>query len=143
MAGTFFFQVVSPVGAVLTEDVQFVVLPGTEGELGILPNHTPLMSSVACGVVRYTLHDEVKKMAVSGGFVEVSHNQVTLLAETAELAEHIDCFRAEDAKARAEERLKVAMSMKDANDIDLIRAEAALKRAISRIGASDQGNKFS
>jgi F-type H+-transporting ATPase subunit epsilon len=128
MAGTFFFQVVSPAGTVLAADVQLVVLPGVEGELGILPNHTPIISELVCGVIRYSVDDEMKKMAVSGGFVEVTHNKATVLAETAELAENIDCTRAESAKARAEKRLQ-----DKADNVDMVRAEAALRRAISRL----------
>ncbi|MCL1853378.1 MAG: F0F1 ATP synthase subunit epsilon [Peptococcaceae bacterium] len=130
MAGTFYFQVVSPEGAVLDADVQFVALPATEGELGILPRHTPLIASLKSGVIRYTVDDEVKKMAISGGFAEVEHNHVTVLAETAELADSIDMMRAEAAKTRAEKRLKDRVS-----NVDVARAEASLRRAISRLQA--------
>lgn len=130
MAGTFYFQVVSPAGSVLATEVQSVILPGSEGELGILPKHASLIATLKSGVIRYTIDDKVKKMAISEGFVEVGHNQATVLAETAELAESIDILRAEAAKARAEKRLG-----DKANNVDMARAEASLNRAISRMEA--------
>jgi len=132
MAGTFYFIVVSPEGAVFDADVEFVALPGTEGELGILPRHTPLIASLKSGVIRYTIDGKVKKMAVSGGFAEVEHNHVTVLAETAELAESIDALRAEAAKSRAEKRMQ-----DKASKVDFARAEASLRRAISRLQARE------
>ena len=132
MAGTFYFQVVSPAGAVLAADVQFAALPGAEGELGILPRHIPLIATLKSGVIRYTVDDKVKKIAISGGFVEVGRNQATVLAETAELAESIDMLRAEAARARAEKRLQDR-----AAHVDVARAEASLRRAVSRLRAKD------
>jgi F-type H+-transporting ATPase subunit epsilon len=132
MAGTFFFHVVSPSGDILATDAEFVILPGIQGELGILPNHSPLIAAIGHGVIRYTVEGTEKKMAVSGGYAEVSHNQVTVLAETAELAETIDCIRARAAKERAEKRLAEAVTTEDK-----ARAEESLKRAEIRLGAGD------
>jgi len=131
MAETLYFQVVSPYGTVINTDVQFVVVPGAEGELGFLPNHAPLISTLEIGVIRYTVDEKVKKMAVSGGFVEVADNKVVILAETAELAECIDVARAQAAKARAEKRLQDKQS-----ETDLKRADLALRRAVARLNAA-------
>ena len=132
MAGTFSLRIVSPEGNVLKEEVEFVVLPGGAGELGILPNHAPLIAGLDIGVVRYTLNGNVKRLALAGGFVEVADNATTVLADTAELSEEIDLPRAREAKERATKRLSSASS-----EIDLKRAEYALRRALARINASE------
>lgn len=132
MAGTFSLQVVSPEGNVLKEEVEFVVLPGGAGELGILPNHSPLIAGLDVGVLRYTLNSTVKRVAIAGGFVEVADNAVTVLADTAELSEKIDLTRALEAKERAVKRLSAR-----SNEIDERRAEYALRRAAARISAAD------
>jgi F-type H+-transporting ATPase subunit epsilon len=131
MAGTFSLRIVSPEGNVLKEDVEFVVLPGGLGELGILPNHAPLISGLNIGVIRYTLNGTIKRVAITGGFVEVVDNLVTVLADAAELSEEIDLTRAVEAKERAM-KLLAARS----NEIDIRRAEYALRRAVARISAA-------
>jgi ATP synthase, F1 epsilon subunit (delta in mitochondria) len=135
MAGTFALNVVSPEGNVLKEEVEFVVLPGGAGELGILPNHAPLIAGLSIGVARITIDGSVKRLALAGGFVEVIDNSATVLADTAELSENIDLPRALGAKERAAKRLASPSS-----EIDVIRAELALRRAMARINAS-QGSK--
>jgi len=131
MAGTFNFIVVAPDGEVLNKDVEFVRARSEEGELGILPNHAPLIASLEIGVVAYKEDGKENKIAVSGGFMEIANNKVTILANTAETAESIDLQRAEAAKERAEKRLK-----EKSPDTDLDRAEVALKRAMARIKAT-------
>ncbi len=132
MAGTFSLQIVSPEGNVLKEEVEFIVLPGGAGELGILPNHSPLIAGLDIGVIRYTQNSTVKRVAITGGFVEVVDNSATVLADTAELSEAIDVSRALDAKERALKRLAAR-----SNEIDVRRAEYALRRAAARINAAD------
>lgn len=132
MAGTFALRIVSPEGDVLKEDVEFVVLPGGSGELGILPNHAPLIAGLDVGVARYTLNGTVKRIAIAGGFVEVADNSATILADTAELSEDIDLQRALAAKERATKRLSALTS-----EIDVKRAEFALRKAAARISASE------
>jgi len=132
MAGTFSLQIVSPEGNVLKEDVEFVVLPGGAGELGILPNHAALIAGLDIGVIRYTLNSAIKRVAITGGFVEVIDNSATVLADTAELSETIDLARALDAKERAMKRLAART-----NEIDERRAEYALRRASARISAAE------
>ncbi|MDQ7093035.1 F0F1 ATP synthase subunit epsilon [Desulfosporosinus sp. PR] len=132
MAGTFALRIVSPEGDVLKEDVEFVVLPGGAGELGILPNHAPLIAGLSVGVARYTLNGTVKRVALAGGFVEVADNSATVLADTAELSEEIDLQRALAAKERATKRLSAVNT-----ETDVKRAEFALRKAVARINASE------
>ncbi|XCH78938.1 MAG: F0F1 ATP synthase subunit epsilon [Candidatus Dehalobacter alkaniphilus] len=133
MAGTFNFVVVAPAGEVLNTEVEFILAPGAEGELGILANHSPLIANLVIGVVRYTQNGKVEKMAIGGGFLEVAQNKATILADTAELAESIDVARAEAAKERAEKRLGEKQA-----ETDKIRAEVALKRAVARLRATEK-----
>lgn len=125
---TFNLNVVAPNGQILDKEVEFVVLPSDEGELGILANHAPLIAGLQPGVMRYTEDGKVNKISVCGGFVEVVNNKVTVLANTAEKAEKIDIERALAAKERAEKRLQERDS-----SVDVLRAEMALKRAITRL----------
>lgn len=130
MAGTFTLRVVSPEGNVLKEEAEFVVLPGETGEIGILPNHAPLITAMDVGVIRYTVNGSTHKISTSGGFVEVADNKVTILADSAETGEMVDLQRAMAAKERAEKRLG-----QKSKDVDPRRAELALRRAIARISA--------
>ena len=132
MAGTFSLRIVSPEGDVLKEEVEFVILPGASGELGILPNHAPLIAGLNIGVIRYTLDSTIKRVAITGGFAEVIDNSAIVLADTAELSEEIDLTRAVEAKERATGRLA-----SHASEIDVRRAEYALRRAAARISAVD------
>lgn len=132
MANTFRFKVVAPDGPVLDQEVEFVLARSEEGDLGILARHAPLIASLEIGVVRYRANGQEGRIAVSGGFMEVADNQVTILANTAETAEKIDLLRAKAAKERAEKRLQERKP-----DTDLQRAEIALKRALTRIKAAE------
>lgn len=123
-------EVVTPERKVLSEDIQSLVVPATEGYLGVLPNHAPLIAGLQIGIVRYKKDNEEKRMSISGGFLEVSKNKATIVAKTAELSEEIDVERAKRAKERAEKRLK------SREDIDVLRAELALRRALARLKAT-------
>ncbi|NLO96712.1 MAG: F0F1 ATP synthase subunit epsilon [Peptococcaceae bacterium] len=131
MAGKFRLKVVAPDGLVLDKDVEFVLVRSEDGDLGILARHTPLLASLEIGVVRYRENGKEHKIAVSGGFLEVADNKVTILANTAETAEQIDVPRAQAAKERAEKRLQ---ERKPGTDIQ--RAEIALKKALARLKAA-------
>ncbi len=124
-------EVVTPQERVYNQDIRFMVLPGTEGELGILPEHAPLVSALKTGLIRVQHEGNTIKIAVSGGFAEVRNSKVTVLANAAEREDKIDVKRAQAAKERAEQRL-VARDP----DIDIDRAEAALKRALNRLKAT-------
>lgn len=127
---TFKLEVVTPDRVVLSDDeIVSVTAPGSEGYLGMLANHAPMMTQLKIGKLDYRRADSTSyAMAISGGFLEVFENAVTVLAESAEMAEEIDLSRAEEAKTRAEERLA-----SPAPDVDVERADIALKRAINRI----------
>ncbi|MDV2886465.1 F0F1 ATP synthase subunit epsilon [Alkalihalophilus pseudofirmus] len=122
-------NVVTPDGKVYDGDVDMVVVRTIEGELGILPKHIPLVAPLTVGAVRLKKGNSEEQVAVSGGFVEVRPDQVTILAEAAELPSAIDVDRARAAKERAESRLN--STKQDA--VDFKRAELALKRAINRL----------
>jgi len=124
-------EIVTPQKKVFSENVDFLVAPGSEGELGILPKHAPLITSLDIGIMRVQQDKKYTKVVVTGGFMEVRDNRVTVLANAAERVEDIDVQRAEAAKQRAEERLA-----SKSEDIDLLRAELALKRAIMRLKAA-------
>ncbi|BAD39077.1 F0F1 ATP synthase subunit epsilon [Symbiobacterium thermophilum] len=108
-----------------------VVVPVVDGSMGILKNHAPMVANLRIGVLRYKQDGVYKRVAVTGGFVEVSENRITVLADAAELAESIDVMRAMEAKRRAEARLRDRKA-----NIDRTRAEAALRRAMVRLRAA-------
>jgi F-type H+-transporting ATPase subunit epsilon len=112
-------------------DADFVVAPGSEGELGILPRHIPLLTPLKPGVVKVRNDDEEQFFFVSGGFLEVRPDEVTVLADAAERAEDIDESRAEEARRRAADLLQQKLSDTDqaAASVALARAEARLRLA--------------
>ena len=129
MADKFFLEVVTPQKAVVSEEIQSISAPGSEGEFCALKGHTTFLTSLKIGGIRYKDASGNERMLfVSGGFAEVLPDKVTILAESAERSEDIDLSRAKEAQVRAEKRLG-----DKAADIDLVRAEAALHRAIYRI----------
>ncbi len=130
MAENIFLEVVTPQKAVVSEEAQIVVAPGSEGEFGVLRGHTTFLTSLKVGTLRYKdASGKERYLFVNGGFAEVLPNKVTLLAESAERRREIDVDRAKKAKERAEKRLSTTGS----DDIDLVRAEAALRRALHRL----------
>ena len=122
-------SVVTPSGPVLEEDYEMIVVKTENGELGVLPGHIPLVAPLDIGAIRLKKNNETHKVAVTGGFMEVRPDKVTILAPAAELASDIDIARAKEAKERAERRLEQKQ-----DDTDFQRAELALKRALNRIG---------
>src|SRR4029077_19462313 len=98
-------EIVTPDRAILTEEIDEVVVPGSEGELGVLPGHTPLLATLKIGELWYRQGQEKHYLAVAFGFVEVLPDRVTVLAQIGERAKDIDIARAERAKQRAEQRL--------------------------------------
>lgn len=124
-------SIVTPDGPVYNSEVEMVSTKAETGELGILPGHIPLVAPLQIGAVRLKNGSKTEYVAVSGGFLEVRPDEVTILAQAAETAEHIDFARAEEAKKRAEQLLQTKR-----DDIDFKRAELALKRAMNRIDVS-------
>jgi F-type H+-transporting ATPase subunit epsilon len=127
MAGRLRFEIVTAERVVLTDEVDMVIAPGIEGELGILPHHAPLLTVLKPGELRVKHGTEETAIFVSGGFLEVQPDKVIVLADTAERAEEIDLARVEEAKRRAGERLAMR-----GTELDLSRAEASLRRALIR-----------
>jgi F-type H+-transporting ATPase subunit epsilon len=121
-------EIVTAERVVFSEDVDVVIAPGIEGQLGVLPHHAPLMTTLEPGELLVRRGGEEFYLAITGGFVEVRPDRIIILADAAERAEEIDVARAEEAKRRAEERLK-----ERAPEVDLLRAEAALRRSLARL----------
>ncbi|HLQ50151.1 MAG TPA: F0F1 ATP synthase subunit epsilon [Terriglobales bacterium] len=128
MADTIQLEIVTPDRMIVSDAAQEIQIPGKGGYLGILPGHAPLITEIAVGEIAYRSGNETKHIAVAWGFAEVLPEKVTILAETAERAADIDVARAEQAKQRAEARLKQGGA-----DLDYRREEDALKRAQTRI----------
>jgi F-type H+-transporting ATPase subunit epsilon len=123
-------EVVTAERTVFEDNVDMVIAPGIQGQLGILPHHAPLMTSLTFGEL--VLHREGQAdefIAIGGGFMEVGPEHVTILADSAERAGEIDEARAEEAVRRAEQ----LMAQKRREDVDFARAEAALRRSLLRL----------
>lgn len=123
-------QVVTPKEREVDLDVDSVTLPGSLGEMTILPGHTALVSKLDVGVLSYEVSGTNTLVAISRGFVEVLDDQVTVLSETCEEKNEIDPDRAREALERAQERMAKAASDES---IDVARAEYALRRALARL----------
>ena len=133
--GKLFLEIVTPEKTVVSQEVDTVVAPGTEGEFGVLPGHIHFLSGIVPGELRYDTGTTKEIMAVTTGFAEVSNDKVSILVEAAEKAQNIDKERARHAMERASERLA---KDRGTEDIDFIRAEMALKRAIMRIKVAEK-----
>ena len=128
-------EVVTPSGAVVSEEVDIVTAPGVGGEFGVLANHAPFLSTIKTGTLSYKKDRVSKFLMVTGGFTEVSNNKVTFLVESAEFGSDIDVDRAMRAKERAEKRLTQAQQATE--KINRVRAEAALQRSLARIRTAE------
>lgn len=124
-------EIVTPERLLLSEDVEEVTIPGSEGYLGILPGHLPLLTTLGAGVLAYRQGGQKQHFAVSGGFAEVLSDRVIVLAETVERPQEIDIERARAAKQKAE---KLLMSKEQ---IDVEAAMAALLKATTRIQVAE------
>ena len=121
-------EIVTGERLVYSGDVEVLVAPGIEGELGILPHHAPLLTMLQPGEIRIVVNGQEEYMVISGGFLEVLANTVTILADTAERADEIDEERAQEAVQRAQERLTGQLAAQD-----LERALASIRRAQARV----------
>lgn len=133
MSDTLRLEVVTPARQVLESRASEVRIPGVEGELGILPGHTPLLTSLGTGHVQYFNGSTPERLVVQGGFAEVQPDAVTVLAAVAETVDEIDVDAARDQLATAQEALKTA----SADDFDALDAQARLAEA--RLAAAGQG----
>ncbi len=131
MAEKINLEVVTPKGAIVSEEVDIVTAPGFAGEFGVLANHAPFLSTIKVGTLHYKKDGNDKELMISGGFCEVSNNKITFLVESAEHGHEIDVDRALQAKERAEKRL--LQTREQLAKIDRTRAEAALQRALARL----------
>lgn len=129
MAENIRLEVVTPEKSVVSEEAQIVMAPGTLGEFGVLVGHTPFLTTLKMGAIRFTdAKGQERHVFVSGGFAEALPDKVTVLAESAERRKDIDLERAKAAMQRAQDRLQ-----KTSEDIDFARAKAALERALYRM----------
>ena len=137
MAETLRLEMVTPYKQVLAVDVDEVTAPGTLGEFGLLPGHTPMLTTLKIGELTYRQGTELFHVAVNWGYVEVENDKVTVLVETAEPADQIDLARAKEALNRAEAAIK-SLSPEDA---EFAQMEASLERALIRIQVAEQTNR--
>lgn len=135
MADKIKLEVLTPERLVLSESVDEVVIPGLNGELGILPNHTALISQLKTGILTYRSGSDKRMLHVSGGFAEVLPDHVSVLSDVAERSEEIDLERARRALERAEKRIA-----QNGDDVDFAQAELKLQRAMIRIQLAARGH---
>ena len=129
MADRLTLEIATPTRLAVTESVDEVVIPGSQGYFGVLPGHAPFLTTVGIGELMYRVGRDERYLAVSGGFAEVRNDKVIVLADTAERPEEIDRVRAERARERAERRL----AGRTDEEVDYTRALAALARAVVRL----------
>lgn len=129
MADRITLEIATPIRMAVAETVDEVVLPGSEGSFGVLPGHAPFLTTLGIGEGRYRVGREEHRLVITGGFAEVRNDKVIVLADTAERPEEIDRARAERARERAERRL----GGRSQEDVDYMRAQAALARALLRL----------
>ncbi|MCT3063707.1 F0F1 ATP synthase subunit epsilon [Lactiplantibacillus pentosus] len=130
-------SIVTPDGQVYENKTPMLIVRTIDGELGILPNHIPVIASLAIDEVRIKQPEsdqEDDEIAVNGGFVEFSNNTATIVADSAERQNDIDVARAENARKRAETAIKAAQQKHD--DAELARAQVALRRAMNRLNVA-------
>ena len=120
-------EIVSPERRAFTDEVDMVVVPGSDGQLGILPHHTRLITALGIGELRIKKGGTEQSLLISGGFVEVRPDKVVVMADLAEHSDEIDEARAVEARKRAEEQLEQAT-----DSVDLARVRAALQTALMR-----------
>jgi len=133
-------EMVTPEKVAWSAQCDFVVLPAVEGEMGILPGHQPYLVELKAGEVRVTENKasgEAKRFAISGGFAEVKNDVISLFAETAEMSEQIDAERAKQALEKA----KAEALRKDLDPMQLMAAEAAMRRAQVRLKVALMGGR--
>jgi len=133
MPDTFQLEIVTPEKVVVKDAAEEMQIPGKNGYLGILPGHAPLITELAVGEISYRNNGYTHHLAVAWGFAEVLPDKVTILAETAERPEEIDVKRAQEAKQRAEERLKSGST-----ETDYARAQDAVQRAEMRLQVAEK-----
>lgn len=127
-------EIVTPEKQVFSEEVDSVVCPGVEGELGVLPHHAPLLTTLGVGELRIRRGGEEEFFAIAGGFLQVRPDKVVVMAETADMASEIDIERAQEARREAERALAEGFE----EPADLARARASLQRALLHIRVAER-----
>lgn len=131
MAGQLTLRVITPDRVAVDTTAEAIKFPASDGLMGVLPKHAPMVAALDAGALTYRSGGGEQVLFVSGGFAEVRDDTVRLVTQAGEPAEEIDEERAREAERRARERLELARAGR--KDVDLIRAEAALRRAILRL----------
>jgi F-type H+-transporting ATPase subunit epsilon len=130
-------EIVTPERLAYQDTVDAVVLPGSEGELGVLPHHAPLVSTLGIGELRIRKSGQEETFAIAGGFVQVRPDKVVVMAETADMAAEIDLERAQEARREAERALETGYQ----EGADLAAARAALQQALLRIRVAERRHR--
>ncbi len=130
-------EIVTPERQAYEDDVDMVVVPGIEGELGILPHHAPLVTTLGVGELRIRKGGAEESFAIVGGFLQVRPDKVVVMAETADLASEIDLEKAQQARREAERALETATS----EPADLASARAQLQQALLRIRVAERRHR--
>jgi F-type H+-transporting ATPase subunit epsilon len=133
MANTFYLEIVTPERKFFSGDVEMLILKTPDGEIGILKDHMPMVIAVAIGPIRIQKDGEWLEAVLSEGFMEIRQEKTVILADTAEWPNEIDINRARRAEERARERLQSKLSQ-----IEYIRSQAALQKALSRLKVSKE-----
>jgi len=131
MASTFHLEIVTPDRKFYEDEVDMAIVRTVEGDVGILRDHVPTVAPLSIGVIKIKKDGKIKKATCSGGFVSIDEDKATIITDAAEWPEEIDVERAEAAMKRAEERLN-----KDFKEVDVLRAQIALNKALNRIRVS-------
>lgn len=134
MAGKILLEVVTPEKLLLSQEVDMVIAPGTEGEFGVLPGHTHFLSTLRIGELRYQINDVWHYMSILWGFAEVTPIRVTVMAEIAEKAEDIDVNRAQAAVEKAEQRLRAGGLPSEVKEAEISLEKARLRKKIADRG---------
>ena len=130
-------EIVTPERLAYSDEVDAVVLPGSEGEMGVLPHHAPLVSTLGVGELRIRKGGSEESFAIVGGFVQVRPDRVVVMAETADMASEIDLERAQEARREAERTLESGYH----EGVDLSAARAALQQALLRIRVAERRHR--
>lgn len=133
MASLFKLDIVTPDKQFFQDEVEMVIVRTTEGDIGVLDDHEPLVAPVSIGMIRIKKDGEYKAAACAGGFINVDETGTTIITDSAEWAHEIDVERAKSAKVRAEERLK-----ETSKETDVLRAKVSLNRAVNRLHVADK-----
>ncbi len=133
MASKFHLQIITPTKTFFDEEIEMAVVRTIDGDMGILRNHIPLVTPLSVGIIKLKSEGTTREAAIAGGFVYVERAKTVIMTDAAEWPEEIDLNRAEKAKERAETRLKAP-----GGEIDTMRAEIALNKALNRINVAQK-----